>query len=246
MRVLRVLLAEDNPIGQAVVRLMLEGEGCQVAVVCDGSEAAREAMLAEYQLILMDVQMPVLGGLEATQEIRRWEQQNGRQPVTIVALTVLAEDEDRTRSLDAGMNGFLSKPVRADDLRQLIGGLRKELEPTRDLPLFDRPKALETFATEAILGAALGDFFRRAQVVLNELVSASQDGRDSVVREKVHWFRGGAVYLFSPRVLAACEELSRLSGQQPMPPLQPALDDLRRTLGQLEEWVVSSGGWCAL
>ena len=240
MSVVRVLLAEDNPIGQAVVRLMLEGEGCQVTVVCNGCEAAREAMQGNYHLILMDVQMPVLNGLEATQEIRRWEQQNGRQPVTIVALTVLAEDEDRTRSLDAGMNGFLSKPVRADDLRQLIGSLRKEV--AQDLPLFDRPKALETFATEATLSAALGDFFGRAQVVLNELVSASADGRESDVREKVHWFRGGAVYLFSPRVLAACEELSRLSGQRPMPPLKLALDDLRRALGQLEEWVLSSGG----
>ena len=193
MSVLRVLLAEDNPFGQAVVRLMLEGEGCQVTVVCDGSEAAREAIQDDYHLILIDVQMPVLSGLEATRAIRRWEQQSGRQPVTIVALTVLAEEEDRTRSEDAGMNGFLSKPVRVDELRQLIGSLRTELETTRDLPLFDRPKALETFDTEAILRTALGDFFRRAQVVLNELVSASQDGRDSVVREKVHWFRGGAV-----------------------------------------------------
>lgn len=242
MTVLRVLLAEDNPIGQAVVRLMLEGEGCQVTVVCDGSEAAQAAMQDDYHLLLMDVQMPVLSGLEATQAIRRWERQSGRQSVTIVALTVLAEEEDRRRSVDAGMNGFLSKPVRLDDLRQLLGSLRTESEATRDLPLFDRPKALETFATESILGAALGDFFSRAQVVLNELVSASQDGRDSVVREKAHWFRGGAVYLFSPRVLAACEELSRLSGQEPIPPLQPALDDLRRALGQLEEWVLSSGG----
>lgn len=240
MSVVRVLLAEDNPIGQAVVRLMLEGEGCQVTVVCNGCEAAREAMQGDYHLILMDVQMPVLSGLEATLQIRGWEQQRSRAPAAIVALTVLAEEEDRIRSVEAGMNGFLSKPVRVDDLRQLIGRLRKEV--AQDLPLFDRPRALETFATETILSDALSDFFGRAQVVLTELVSASADGHESAVREKVHWFRGGAVYLFSPRVLAACEELSRLSGQQPMPPLKPAIDDLQRALGQLEEWVLPSGG----
>lgn len=124
-RTLRVLLAEDNPIGQTVVRLMLEQEACEVTVVSDGGDAAREAIEGEYQLVLMDVQMPTLNGLDATRQVRAWEQQHGREPVLIVALTALAYETDRKSTLDAGMNSFLTKPVVVAELKHLISEIRK-------------------------------------------------------------------------------------------------------------------------
>ncbi|MBS2035036.1 response regulator [bacterium] len=122
---LRVLLAEDNPIGQTVVRLMLEQEACEVTVVSDGGEAAREAIQGDYQLVLMDVQMPTLNGLDATRQVRAWEQEHGREPVLIVALTALAYETDRKSTLEAGMNSFLTKPVVVAELKHLINEIRK-------------------------------------------------------------------------------------------------------------------------
>lgn len=124
-RTLRVLLAEDNPIGQTVVRLMLEQEACEVTVVSDGGDAAREAIQGDYQLVLMDVQMPTLNGLDATRQVRAWEQQSGREPVLIVALTALAYETDRQSTLEAGMNSFLTKPVVVSELKHLISEIRK-------------------------------------------------------------------------------------------------------------------------
>lgn len=124
-RPLRVLLAEDNPIGQTVVRLMLEQEACQVTVVSDGGDAAREAIEGDYQLVLMDVQMPTLNGLDATRRVRAWEQEHGRVPVLIVALTALAYETDRKSTLEAGMNSFLTKPVVVSELKHLISEIRK-------------------------------------------------------------------------------------------------------------------------
>ncbi len=124
-RTLRVLLAEDNPIGQTVVRLMLEQEACEVTVVSDGGDAAREAIEGNYQLVLMDVQMPTLNGLDATRQVRAWEQQHGREPVLIVALTALAYETDRRSTIEAGMNSFLTKPVVVSELKHLISEIRK-------------------------------------------------------------------------------------------------------------------------
>ena len=122
---LRVLLAEDNPIGQTVVRLMLEQEACEVTVVADGDDAAREAIQGNYQLVLMDVQMPTVNGLDATRQVRAWERIHGREPVLIVALTALAYETDRKSTLEAGMNSFLTKPVVVSELKHLIREIRR-------------------------------------------------------------------------------------------------------------------------
>lgn len=96
-RTLRVLLAEDNPIGQTVVRLVLEQEACEVTVVSDGRDAAREAIEGDWQLVFMDAQMPTPNGLDATRQVRTWEQESGREQVLIVALTALAYEPTVSR-----------------------------------------------------------------------------------------------------------------------------------------------------
>jgi PAS domain S-box-containing protein len=110
-RRLRILLAEDNPVNQRVAQRLLEKRGHDVSIVGDGLqavEAARQAPL--FDLILMDVQMPAMDGLEATRAIRRLENPR-RNSVPIVAMTAFAMNDDRERCLAAGMNGHVSKPI---------------------------------------------------------------------------------------------------------------------------------------
>ena len=103
-----VLVAEDEPINQMIIQELLESVGLTVEVCGDGREAVTLATNNNYQLILMDMQMPELDGLSATQEIRRLP--NGAD-VPIIALTANAFSEDRRRCLDAGMNDFVAKPI---------------------------------------------------------------------------------------------------------------------------------------
>jgi len=110
----RVLVAEDNAVNQRVVRGLLQRLGCEVAVVADGAAAAAAAATGEFDLVLMDCQMPVRDGYEATAEIRRQEAAGVRLPV--VALTANAMAGDRERCLAAGMDGYLAKPIRLDAL----------------------------------------------------------------------------------------------------------------------------------
>jgi signal transduction histidine kinase/CheY-like chemotaxis protein len=115
-----VLLAEDNPINQRVLVLMLESLGCRVAVTADGAEAVACCRERRYDVVLMDCQMPQLDGYDATRAIRRWERENSLEPVPIVALTAHALSGDRLKCLDAGMNDFISKPTSTDKLRAVL------------------------------------------------------------------------------------------------------------------------------
>ncbi|GIX00079.1 MAG: hypothetical protein KatS3mg111_3411 [Pirellulaceae bacterium] len=115
----RVLLVEDSPISQKVLGDMLRGEGHEVEIVGDGKTAVQRCSHAEYDLVLMDIQMPELDGLEATRRIRAAEHP-GAWRQTIIALTAHATHGDRQQCLEAGMDGFLVKPVRLDTLRETI------------------------------------------------------------------------------------------------------------------------------
>ncbi|WP_395703304.1 response regulator [Aquabacterium sp.] len=109
----RILLAEDEPVNRLVALELLDRTGLQVDTADDGEQAVRMAAAAPYALILMDVQMPLLDGLEATRRIRAMP---AHRTTPIVAMTANAFSEDRQHCLDAGMTGFLSKPVRPDQL----------------------------------------------------------------------------------------------------------------------------------
>jgi len=113
-RSLAVLLAEDGAVNQLLVKRLLERAGHFVTVVDSGAQAVEAFARSPYDVVLMDLQMPDMDGLEATMSIRARET-NGRR-VPVIALTAHAMGGDRERCLAAGMDGYLSKPIRADAL----------------------------------------------------------------------------------------------------------------------------------
>ena len=115
-RRLRVLVADDNPVNRTITRHLLERRGHVATFATNGLEALDLLQTARFDLVLMDLQMPAVDGLEATASIRDCERTTGVPRVAIVALTAHAMPQDRQRCLDAGMDGFLSKPLRAGEL----------------------------------------------------------------------------------------------------------------------------------
>ena len=121
-RPLRVLLAEDNVVNQKLASLMLLKLGHEVVVAGDGRQALELVLGGDFDLVLMDMQMPEMDGVEATRRIR-----DAGRVLPIVAMTANAMDADRERCIEAGMNGFLAKPVRALSLESAIRAiLRRE------------------------------------------------------------------------------------------------------------------------
>ncbi|MDO6680736.1 ATP-binding protein [Oceanobacter sp. 5_MG-2023] len=124
----RILLAEDNEVNQRVASRMLEKLGLECVVVSDGRQALQALKQDAFDLILMDINMPVLDGIQATRHIRQLSGDESQIP--ILALTANAMMEDRQRCLSAGMNGFVSKPIRMATLRAaLVELLPEQLAP---------------------------------------------------------------------------------------------------------------------
>jgi two-component system, sensor histidine kinase and response regulator len=115
---LRILLAEDNLVNQKVAMGMLGKMGHKVTLATNGLEALEQWRQSTFDLILMDVQMPEMNGLQATMQIRREEAMGAHVP--IVAMTASAMSEDRDRCLAAGMDDFISKPVSYKGIEQMI------------------------------------------------------------------------------------------------------------------------------
>jgi hypothetical protein len=124
----RVLLVEDNIVNQRVARRFLERLGCEVEVVDDGAQAVAACARRAYSLVLMDMQMPVMDGLEATRRIRASEAAGARTP--IVALTADAMAGTLERCLAAGMDEYLTKPLDAARLQKVVERFAR-VEPER-------------------------------------------------------------------------------------------------------------------
>jgi CheY-like chemotaxis protein len=121
-----VLLVEDNPINQVVAETMLKQLGMQVDCAENGQEALWMIDKFAYDMVFMDLQMPVMSGLEALAVIRRKEQGTPHH-LPVIALTANAMDSDREYCLEAGMDGYLSKPITLERLGREIRQVREKL-----------------------------------------------------------------------------------------------------------------------
>ena len=128
LRGARILLVEDNDINQQVARELLQDAGLQVDVAINGENALEMLERADYDLVFMDMQMPVMDGLEATRALRAIERFAG---LPVVAMTANAMDQDRQKCLESGMNDFLVKPI---DPQQLLAVLARWIRPRPALP----------------------------------------------------------------------------------------------------------------
>ncbi len=119
---LRILLAEDSPTNQLLATINLEQAGYVVEAVDNGRKAVQALGEADFDVVLMDVFMPEMDGLEATRAIRQQEEVSG-QRIPIIAMTGTDTQEHREKCLEAGMDGFVSKPVSPNEFHKVIASL---------------------------------------------------------------------------------------------------------------------------
>jgi signal transduction histidine kinase/CheY-like chemotaxis protein/HPt (histidine-containing phosphotransfer) domain-containing protein len=224
-RRLRVLLAEDNVVNQRVATLLLERLGYRADVVSDGLEALEALTRLPYDVVLMDVQMPVLDGLEATRRLRA-ELPADRQP-RVIAMTANAMAEDREQCLAAGMDDYLAKPVRRDELAAALsraGALVAE-EAVEDAPpaaLAVDPSVLQSLTSRlgdratAMLDRLLDTWETETDKRLGELQAAVDADDAEAAGRAAHAIRGGSASLGALRLAEVCGQLeSRIrAGEQ--------------------------------
>jgi two-component system, sensor histidine kinase and response regulator len=190
---LHILLAEDNPVNQKVAVRILEKQGHTVVVVSDGQAVLTALAQQSFDLVLMDVQMPILDGLEVTAAIRAQEQVRGGH-LPIVAMTARAMKGDQELCLAAGMDGYLSKPLRRDDLEAAILRVYRHMAAPispADEPPIDLTSALRAVdGDEALLREVIEVFRQDYPVRIEELRSAIAHGAAQSMERPAHSLKG--------------------------------------------------------
>jgi signal transduction histidine kinase/DNA-binding response OmpR family regulator len=202
LRKLRILLAEDNPINQTVAVKMLEKMGHQATVAKDGREALAALEAASYDLVFMDVQMPEIDGLTATRKIR--EREKGSR-IPIIAMTAHAMKGDRERCVQAGMDGYLTKPVSSAELEEAIARVLGTEQVCAPLPEaqgqekragWDRAAALARVeGDEALLWELVQVFLEEVPEQLNSMEQGLAAADFEVIERTAHTLKGELVYL---------------------------------------------------
>jgi CheY-like chemotaxis protein len=206
---LRILLTEDNPVNQKLALRLLEKMGYRADVAGNGIEAIEAVERQTYDLVLMDVQMPEMDGLEATRQIvARWPDARPR----IVAMTADAMQGDRERCLDAGMDEYLTKPIRTSELVGALRRVRPFVPAEEEGPELVDAKALETLVQSMggdheFVVELLQTFASDAPRLLEQLRNGVASGDADAVRRAAHTLRSSAATFGAPRLSTLCAEL---------------------------------------
>jgi CheY-like chemotaxis protein len=222
VRTARILLAEDNLVNQRVAVGILTRRGHHVTVAINGREAVEAVQRERFDLILMDVQMPEMGGFEATAIIREREMRDGGH-IRIVAMTAHAMSGDRERCLAAGMDGYLSKPITQSLLFDVVeqgsaGVAARALAAVVPVP-FNRGELMDRLGGDVelfadVVGLFLDDCPKRLAAIKNAV-----ELRDAeLIRASAHALKGAAGTLSAVPLFDAAQTLERLGAEGRLEP----------------------------
>ncbi len=225
-----ILVAEDNPVNQQVAMGMVKKLGCRVDLVANGAEALAAVARIPYDLVFMDCHMPELDGYEATAEIRRMESaRGGPQRIPIIALTANALQGDREICLAAGMDDYLSKPFKQEEIREILErwlpqkpleapSLMLDLaaagqEPVESSPIdrtaLDTLRALQMDGAPDLLTQIIGLFLKDTPGLLQKITEAIARADGDTVRQTAHTLKSSCANLGAMRLSGYCQELER-------------------------------------
>lgn len=243
----RVLVAEDNPVSQAVLRDMLEVLGCPVTGVADGAAALKAMQTADYDVVLLDCQMPGMDGFEAAAEIRR--RTGDPLKPAIIAVTAYAFDSDTRRCLAAGMNDVIHKPVRLAALKRALQqwwDAPAEGEPASDAMHLDNEFWLDLrrrSGSDSTFIATLIELFRQdAEQRLGDLADQVAAGRHSEAARTAHALRAGCLQVGAQRMAELSAALEASAGHSDAERAATLLTRLQQEFSQVSELLVREMG----
>ena len=235
----KVLVAEDNPVNQRLAVALLAKRGHQATVVESGQQALEALARESFDLMLMDIQMPGMGGLEATSVIRANEQQHGGH-IRIIAMTAHAMPGDREKCLAAGMDDYLTKPIDARKLYALIDAGAVVLPPAAvEAPInveaaFDRVEVLRRLeGDDQLLREVIDLFIQDSASLVDRLRKAVERNDAADVRAAAHRLKGAASNLAAGPVTDAARALEVIGEQGTLEEAMPAWQHLKREADRL-------------
>jgi signal transduction histidine kinase/DNA-binding response OmpR family regulator len=237
VRKLRILVAEDNAVNQAVIIRVLQKMGHTPVLAQNGKEALTLISAEKFDLVFMDVQMPEMDGLVATAAIRESEK-NGKTHLPIFAMTAHAMKGDRERCLEAGMDGYITKPVRFSDIEQTLAGVAKESAPPAKLAKeavpWNQAEALDRIGGDKeLLQELCHIFLEESPKLLGKLQQAIAAGDSDGVMRAAHSLKGEASYLGAGGTSQAARQLEDMGRNKDLSRASDTLVVLEREVASL-------------
>jgi CheY-like chemotaxis protein len=203
---LRVLVAEDNPVNQKLIRELLKKRGCTVKLVNNGQEAIDAFSRERFDVILMDIQMSLMGGLEATQAIRKREGRSGTK-IPIVGISAHAMASDRARAIETGMDGYLVKPIRPAELYEIIDNLTVGESKLH----IDEKQLLDGVGgRRQLLQKLIAIFLRDSPRMIREIRKAVESRDSEAIASASHALKGAAANFGSNSVFDTAKQLEAI------------------------------------
>ena len=251
-----ILLVDDNVVNQEVVLLMLESLGYAVSSASNGEEAIKSVESGNYALVLMDCMMPVMDGYAATAAIRQRQRDGVLPPFPIIALTANAIEGDREKCLAAGMDDYLPKPFKKEDLQRILTTwLNKSPETSADKNLHpdDQAEDTPTFTPNAltalqslypekgkeIMHRLIDLYLNNAVTLVSSLEAAWQKSDIDGVREITHTLKSSSLQIGANRLAEMCRAVEMEARQQRIDWSDPALTEIQRQFGQTRTALVA-------
>jgi CheY-like chemotaxis protein len=241
-RKLHLLLVEDNPINQLLAQRLIDKRGDTLVVASSGREALGLLETQHFDLILMDIQMPEMSGIEVTAAIREKEKGTG-QRIPIIATTASAMKEDKDRCLEVGMDAYLAKPIDRNALFEAMDMLTRPAQPGKKVGERMRP-ANRVFDPAVALESLDGDFDLLREVIgisFTQFTKHMQNIRDGVAKEDpklveraAHSLKGTAANLLAADVMEAASRLEEMGRARSLAGSAEALQSLEEELSKLQ------------
>jgi two-component system sensor histidine kinase/response regulator len=246
---LQILMAEDNPLNHRIAQYMLAKLGHDVTLVINGHKVIEALERQPFDLVLMDIQMPEMDGLQATLAIRAAEALTGRH-IPIIALTACVYDDDRARCLKAGMDDYLCKPIQSEKLQEAIqrclSSIREEdvIEPSENLsnrPI-DLAAALDRLdGDQAFLRQIVAMFLEESPKLMAQIRDGIA-GRDAASLDvPVHNLKNWVGHLIATAILAVLDRLESSSRTGNLLEAENTFNELEREFERLLQALVEFG-----
>ena len=217
-----ILCVDDNPANLLLVQTLLSDMGAEVVAVDSGAEAVRAVTEHEFDMVFMDLQMPGMDGRQTTQAIRRWETEQQRHPMPIVALTAHALSNEKRSVLQSGLDDYLTKPISERQLAQVVlkwTGLplrasqphEAPATPHEDLPVLDPDEGLRLAAGKPLLAREmLGMLLASLEADRIAIGLARDSGDRQALIDRIHRLHGATRYCGVPHLRGACQRAETL------------------------------------
>lgn len=238
---IRILLAEDNVINQKVAQSMLSKLGYKTDVVANGLEALRALEMIDYDLVLMDCRMPEMDGLEATAKIRDNATRVQNHGVPIIAMTANAMNSDRDACFAAGMNDFLTKPVRKEALAEVLNkwiifsetkesSMNEPCEQPDVSQLFDEAGLLDQFDGDRDFAESiLNDAVQELPVEIKTLNELAMGDDAHAISLQAHTMKGLAANIYTPALREICYNIESAAHDENLESVRKLVPELERT-----------------